>query len=140
MRPKRKVAAVHDNAATASGDESASQSQPRAKRAKRTETTVTSDDAQLAPNGQPTNKVLPVNIVFPPRAAGTLRLATWNVCGLAAAQKKVPFNLLTIEWTHQGTRVSGIQVLCGGGRSGYPRFDGDKGERRVMVVFFFSCS
>jgi AP endonuclease-1 len=57
-------------------------------------------------NTQPTNKVLPVNIVFPgalqrpwyqkkttsnpfpDRIPGTLRLATWNVCGLAASQKK----------------------------------------------------
>ncbi|KAF7363609.1 DNA-(apurinic or apyrimidinic site) lyase [Mycena sanguinolenta] len=39
-------------------------------------------------NTQPTNKVLPVNIVFPERIPGTLRLATWNVCGLAASQKK----------------------------------------------------
>ncbi|KAJ7632809.1 Endonuclease/exonuclease/phosphatase [Roridomyces roridus] len=37
---------------------------------------------------QPTNKVLPVNIQFPDRIPGTLRLATWNVCGLAASQKK----------------------------------------------------
>ncbi|KAF8228488.1 hypothetical protein L208DRAFT_243381 [Tricholoma matsutake] len=34
-------------------------------------------------NAQPTNKVLPVHISFPPRIPGTLRLATWNVCGLA---------------------------------------------------------
>lgn len=39
-------------------------------------------------NAQPTNKVLPVHISFPPRIPGTLRLATWNVCGLAASQKK----------------------------------------------------
>ncbi|KAJ7343288.1 Endonuclease/exonuclease/phosphatase [Mycena albidolilacea] len=39
-------------------------------------------------NTQPTNKVLPVNIAFPPRIPGTLRLVTWNVCGLAASQKK----------------------------------------------------
>ncbi|KAJ7444905.1 Endonuclease/exonuclease/phosphatase [Mycena latifolia] len=39
-------------------------------------------------NTQPTNTVLPVNIVFPERIPGTLRLATWNVCGLAASQKK----------------------------------------------------
>ncbi|KAJ7120508.1 Endonuclease/exonuclease/phosphatase [Mycena crocata] len=39
-------------------------------------------------NTQPTNKVLPVNILFPERTPGTLRLATWNVCGLAASQKK----------------------------------------------------
>ncbi|KAK0240020.1 Endonuclease/exonuclease/phosphatase [Armillaria nabsnona] len=35
---------------------------------------------------QPTNKVLPVNISFPPRKG--LRIAAWNVCGLAASQKK----------------------------------------------------
>jgi hypothetical protein len=39
--------------------------------------------------GQPTNKVLPTTINFPPRTPGTLRLATWNICGLAASQKKV---------------------------------------------------
>ena len=40
-------------------------------------------------NVQPTNKVLPVHISFPPRIPGTLRIATWNVCGLAASQRKV---------------------------------------------------
>lgn len=44
----------------------------------------------LSSNGQPTNKVLPVNISFPARHSGTIiRLATFNVCGLAASQKKV---------------------------------------------------
>ncbi|KAJ7063449.1 Endonuclease/exonuclease/phosphatase [Mycena amicta] len=45
--------------------------------------------------GQLTNKTLPDNIQFPgvsntlsDRLPGTLRLATWNVCGLAASQKK----------------------------------------------------
>lgn len=37
---------------------------------------------------QPTNKVLPVLIQFPPRTTGTLRLSTWNIAGLAAASKK----------------------------------------------------
>jgi AP endonuclease-1 len=37
---------------------------------------------------QPTNKVLPVNIEFPPRHPNTLRLVTWNIAGLAASQKK----------------------------------------------------
>ncbi|KAN0076914.1 Endonuclease/exonuclease/phosphatase [Tylopilus felleus] len=86
MPPKRRVTAKkRDDAGTASESESASQSQPRAKRVKRTETT--SDDGK-APNGQPTNKALPVDISFPPRVQGTLRLVTWNVCGLAAAQRK----------------------------------------------------
>lgn len=43
----------------------------------------------LAPNGQPTNKVLPVNISFPPRTDGATRIASWNICGLASSQKKV---------------------------------------------------
>ena len=38
---------------------------------------------------QPTNKVLPVQISFPPKMEGTVRIAAWNICGLAAAQKKV---------------------------------------------------
>ena len=37
---------------------------------------------------QPTNKVLPVDISFPPRISNTLRFATWNIAGLAASQKK----------------------------------------------------
>jgi hypothetical protein len=43
----------------------------------------------LAPNGQPTNKVLPVKISFPPRADGATRIASWNICSLASSQKKV---------------------------------------------------
>lgn len=94
MPPKRKINAKHDDANTVSDNESVSQSQPQAKRAKRT--APTSDDVK-APNGQPTNKVLPVNIAFAPRAPGTLRFVTWNVCGLAAAQRKVSFRLNTID-------------------------------------------
>ncbi|TFY56908.1 hypothetical protein EVJ58_g7355 [Rhodofomes roseus] len=44
--------------------------------------------SELAPNGQPTNKVVPVHVSFPPREEGRVRIATWNICGLAAAQKK----------------------------------------------------
>jgi AP endonuclease 1 len=43
----------------------------------------------LAPNGQPTNKVLPVEISFPPRAENVTRIASWNICSLASSQKKV---------------------------------------------------
>ena len=87
MPPKRKIDDIRDDDGTADTEGgSQSQSQSQAKRAKQTETTP--GDAK-APNGQPTNKVLPVNITFPPRAAGTLRFAAWNVCGLAAAQRKV---------------------------------------------------
>ncbi|KAH8107013.1 Endonuclease/exonuclease/phosphatase [Cristinia sonorae] len=37
---------------------------------------------------QPTNLVLPVRIEFPPKITGTTRIATWNICGIAASQKK----------------------------------------------------
>ncbi|KAF7338134.1 DNA-(apurinic or apyrimidinic site) lyase [Mycena venus] len=59
--------------------------------AETTKTAKTTKKAKVAEeriNTQPTNKVLPVNIVFPDRIPGTLRLATWNICGLAASQKK----------------------------------------------------
>ncbi|KAH9854215.1 Endonuclease/exonuclease/phosphatase [Lenzites betulinus] len=47
-----------------------------------------SGDAKKVEGAQPTNKVLPEHIEFPPRADGALRIAAWNICGLAAAQKK----------------------------------------------------
>ncbi|KAF8350575.1 Endonuclease/exonuclease/phosphatase [Amanita rubescens] len=37
---------------------------------------------------QPTNKVLPIDIKFPPRVNGRLRLSTWNIAGWSASQKK----------------------------------------------------
>ena len=37
----------------------------------------------------PTNKVLPLNIHFPPKHPGTTRIVTWNVSGLVACEKKV---------------------------------------------------
>ncbi|TFK42432.1 Endonuclease/exonuclease/phosphatase [Crucibulum laeve] len=61
-----------------SSDDEPEQAQS-SKKAKTTASTV---------NAQPTNKVLPVTITFPPRVPGTLRLATWNICGLATSQKK----------------------------------------------------
>ena len=45
----------------------------------------------------PTNKVLPVNIQFPPKHPRTTRLAAWNVSGLIACEKKVCFvSLMTL--------------------------------------------
>ena len=39
---------------------------------------------------QPTNKAIAPDIAFAPKTeAGAVRIATWNICGLAAAQKKV---------------------------------------------------
>ena len=47
------------------------------------------DPEGVSANGQPTNKVLPTNISFAPKNDGALRIATWNICGLAASSKKV---------------------------------------------------
>lgn len=57
-------------------------------RTKKAKVTV-AEEGELAPNGQPTNKVLPAEISFPPRANGTSRIASWNICGLSSSQKKV---------------------------------------------------
>lgn len=46
---------------------------------------------------QPTNKVLPVTISFPPKAENTLRFSTWNIAGLAASQKKGFKNYIEAE-------------------------------------------
>lgn len=40
-------------------------------------------------SSQPTNKVMPAHINFPPKKAGNIRFATWNICSYAASQKKV---------------------------------------------------
>jgi AP endonuclease 1 len=52
-----------------------------------------SSKSKKARTGGPTpehvNKVLPPNISFPARIEGTVRIATWNICGWAASQKKV---------------------------------------------------
>ncbi|TDL24872.1 hypothetical protein BD410DRAFT_766433 [Rickenella mellea] len=39
-------------------------------------------------NTQPTNKVLPTVIQIPKKPEGSIRIASWNVSGLAASQKK----------------------------------------------------
>ncbi|PPQ89148.1 hypothetical protein CVT25_006520 [Psilocybe cyanescens] len=40
------------------------------------------------PNTLPTNKALPVKIDLPPKQSGISRIASWNVSGLAASEKK----------------------------------------------------
>ena len=71
----------------------------------------------LAANGQPTNNVLPVNIHFPQKTPGTLRLAAWNICGLAASSKKAWLLCWTCRLeTHR--LITGIQVLRGSGGCG----------------------
>ena len=61
-----------------------SQSQPsQSSKTKKAKTDETKNSPEF------TNKVLPIDISFPPRIQGTLRIAAWNICGLAASQKKV---------------------------------------------------
>ncbi|EKM55126.1 uncharacterized protein PHACADRAFT_120160 [Phanerochaete carnosa HHB-10118-sp] len=96
MPPKR-IATTKAESSTASAkrkaeeDEGATASSEAAafKKAK-TDATVeeSKDGANLAPNGQPTNKTIPVNVQFPPKKADSIRIATWNICGLAASSKK----------------------------------------------------
>ena len=89
MPPKRAASSGKRKADSApDGEKTAGTSEQQTKKAK----VAAPDSAEqtgLAPNGQPTNKVLPVKISFPPRADGATRIASWNICGLAASNKKV---------------------------------------------------
>jgi len=76
MPPKR--AASKRKASLSDGEGEASQSNKKTK----------ISPPAPSDNAQPTNKVLPVTIAFPQSKPGIFRLATWNVCGLAASQKK----------------------------------------------------
>lgn len=75
--------------------------------------------SQQRGNPQPTNKVLPVHISFPPRAQNTLRIATWNICGLAASQKKARLLLRIIRQTGWSPLIIGFQALYRSWRRGY---------------------
>ncbi|PPQ63091.1 hypothetical protein CVT24_005946 [Panaeolus cyanescens] len=74
------------------------------KRAKSTKNELESS-ASFSNPPQPTNKTLPDIINFPPKESGTLRVACWNVSGLAATAKKgygkhVLYNShFTCDWT-----------------------------------------
>lgn len=88
MPPKRTTS---KRKAEPTSDDEAEPSKPSraSKKTKVAASTSMADEGGLAPNGQPTNKVLPVNVAFSPRIEGTVRISAWNVCGLAAASKKV---------------------------------------------------
>jgi len=88
MPPKRAVSSGKRKAdSDPDGEKSVGSEQT--KKAKKTTAPDSAEQTGLAPNGQPTNKVLPVKISFPPSANGATRIASWNICGLAASQKKV---------------------------------------------------
>lgn len=106
-KAKRKASSPLSSAAEDSGDEvpaSQSQSQSQSQRSRASKKSRLSESQSQSAsqsqetssaNTQPTNVVLPVNIVIPPKAESRVegekvtRIVTWNVCGLAASQKKV---------------------------------------------------
>ncbi|KAF5389809.1 hypothetical protein D9757_003703 [Collybiopsis confluens] len=80
MPPKRTSSSKRKAVLESEHEDDASSSSKKAK--------FSASDDTVSSGGQPTNKVLPLNISFPEQHAGTWRIATWNVCGLAASQKK----------------------------------------------------
>jgi len=70
-------------------------------------------------NSQPTNKVLPAQIVLPEKLSGTSRIVTWNVSGFAASMKKVSTRFFSRNLAHQIS--PGLQTLPGsrGSRHSY---------------------
>lgn len=89
---------------TQESQSTASGSKPSLKRTK----------TEYVQNGQPKNRVLPVKISFEKRKEDALRIATWNVCGWAASQKKVRDSAKTMCRRRSGWLMicTGIQVLC----------------------------
>lgn len=84
MPPKR-AASSSTKRKVVSDSEEGESSLPKASSSKKAKI---EDSVGPGPNGQPTNKVLPSTIEFPARTPGSLRIAAWNICGLAASQKK----------------------------------------------------
>jgi len=93
--PPRRVASTSKRKAASTSDESdAEQPSQSKKKAKSTRTTKAKADgggtgeANASYPPQPTNVVLPTPIALSKAAEGVTRIATWNICGLAAASKK----------------------------------------------------
>ena len=89
MPPKR---AASSNKRKAESDSDGEKPVGSKKTTKQAKVDALTEDTGLAPNGQPTNKVLPVKISFPPRSERTTCIASWNICSLASSQKKVCFD------------------------------------------------
>ena len=87
MPPKRTASSKSKRKPSPSSDSEGEASQP--KKAKVTKKASGEEAGTSADNPQPTNKEIPEHIEFPAKVAGTTRIASWNVSGLAAAQKKV---------------------------------------------------
>jgi hypothetical protein len=96
---------------------------------------VRKGNGPAAKSTQPTNKVLPVNIVIPPKPPGTTRIVAWNVSGFAASSKKVTrlyFGYLN------SLSLPGLQPLCGGRKRGCSHHNRDEGvsqsPSRLMFI------
>ena len=85
MPPKRAASSSKRKASNSDSEEEFEKTTKKPKVA----VTGTGTESDRASNGQPTNKVLPTAISFPSRTEKSVRIASWNVCGLAASQKKV---------------------------------------------------
>ncbi len=114
MPPKRAASSSKRKAESDSDGERPVGSKTTTKKAKVDAAPNLAEGTGLAPNGQPTNKVLPVKISFPPRSERATRIASWNICSLASSQKKV--GLTRPSWSSRNTDGcdSGFQVLCRG--------------------------
>ncbi|KAH8116824.1 Endonuclease/exonuclease/phosphatase [Phellopilus nigrolimitatus] len=90
--PPKPAASSSKRKATPSSDGEVGPTRTTSKKVKATKGASSSANVEVrdgfAANGQPTNKVLPVHIEFPEKIAGSIRIASWNVSGLAACQKK----------------------------------------------------
>lgn len=125
LMPLKRASSSKKRKASASDSEEERSTEPiSAKKAKKAKTAAPSADSETAPNGQPTNKVLPVTINFPPRISNTLRIASWNICGLSASQKKVRRISGSPSLVQIGV-CAGFQILRGGGRPRYLDLDGN---------------
>jgi hypothetical protein len=115
MAPKRAASSSKRKAESDSDGEKLVASKTTTKKAKVDASPNLAEGTGLAPNGQPTNKLLPVKISFPPRSERATRIASWNICSLASSQKKVRFHTRS-SWSSRNTNGcdSGFQVLCRG--------------------------
>jgi hypothetical protein len=112
MPPKRAASSSKRKAEADSDGEKPVGTKTTTKKAKVAAVPNLAEDTGLAPNGQPTNKVLPEKISFPPRSERATRIASWNICSLASSQKKVGFTCRSWRPRTTDDCDSGIQVLC----------------------------
>lgn len=118
---KRKI--VEDDALE---DGPSSQSQTTATHESQSQASQSSKTKKARTTLEHVNKVLPANISFHARIEGTLRIATWNICGWAASQKKVNEKIYMALWLF--IDFKGISTLCRSRGPRYSRIGGDQGE------------